>query len=311
MLVRRAGIGRLMLQARSARSIGIPALLSTAISKHRLLPRILDAPPLACSANSLEVRMLLHRKRFLEGMWALYSFAWHCKKPLRIIVHSDGSLDDECAHHLSRVFPGITLVDKKQADEAVNADLQARGLKQCLEWRRRSVFARKVLDFISMSKAECYLIIDSDILTFGYPKALVEDPEDNTKHFHVYSLDNNDDSYALPPDVLEARTGRPALRRLNAGIMKIRRDRLDIADFERCFEETDVLNDPDSKQYYVEQAAYACILGKNGTIALDETKYTVCGDPNSVIIGHYCGGGYWATRFYREGLPYLTEKIRI
>lgn len=256
--------------------------------------------------------MLLHRKRFLEGVWALYSFAWHCGRPLRIFVHSDGSLDDECGRHLSRIFPGIALIDKAHADRFVAADLEARGLNLCLLWRRRSVFGRKALDFLSMSTAACYITMDSDVLTFAYPEALVDGPgEAELKDFHIYSPDNHDNAYSLPREMLELRMGRPVLRRVNAGLMKIQRGGIELADFEDCLRKTNILNDGECNLYYSEQTAYACALARNGAVALDEASYTLCGDPKKIITGHYCGGGYWATRFYREGLPYLSEKMGI
>lgn len=256
--------------------------------------------------------MLLHRKRFLEGIWALYSFAWHCGRPLRIFVHSDGSLDDECGRHLSRIFPGIALIHKEDADRFVTADLEARRLSLCLLWRQRNLHARKALDFLSMSTAACYIMMDSDVLTFAYPEALVNGPDDTElKCSHIYSLDNHDNAYSLPRDMLELRMGRQVLRRVNAGLIKIQRNGIGLADFEDYLKKTNILNDRECSLYYSEQTAYACALARNGAVALDEASYTLCGDPEKIITGHYCGGGYWATRFYREGLPYLSEKIGI
>jgi hypothetical protein len=47
----------------------------------------------------------------------------------------------------------------------------------------------------------------------------------------------------------------------------------------------------------------------DGAAALDADTYSICGDPNTVVTGHYCGGGYWASRLYREGLPVLAERM--
>lgn len=299
-----------MLYARSTYSIGIGPLISSTAAKYSFLPRILPAPPIDCSQGPIEVRMLLHRKKFLEGLWALYSFAWHCPQPLRVIVHSDGSLDDACGRQLSSILPGSTLVHKEQADRQVVPDLQARGLDRCLLWRRRTIFARKVLDFLSMSLAKCYITIDSDVLTFSTPRPLLGDPDsERSRQLHMYSLDNNDHRYSLPEALLAERTGQPVLHRLNAGLVKVWRQRIDLADIENVLRKTNILNDSSANMYYSEQAVYACALATGGAVPLDEKLYTLCGDPKEIVTGHYCGGGYWASRFYREGLPFLCKKI--
>jgi hypothetical protein len=308
-IARRMGLGKLKLRLTTAFSGDIRAKIEAYQKRKMLLPRILNAKPIAAGHGNIELRMLLHKARFLEGAWALYSFLRFACIPIRVVVHSDGSLDTGSADMLRRIFVGCTVLDRATADLQVLERLNKNGLDLCAELRKRLILALKLLDFYCLGEASTYIVLDSDVLTFQHPQELVEAKSLGATTPHIFSQDNNDQSYPLPADVLQGRAKTVVLKRLNSGLLRIERSGLDLHDIEDCLRETNLLTDPQSILRYVEQGVYACCLARHGAVGLHPDRYTICGDPREVVTGHYCGGGYWASRFYREGVPYLVHKF--
>ncbi len=127
---------------------------------------------------------------------------------------------------------------------------------------------------------------------------------------HFYSPDNNDNQYSRSPDVLFRATGVNPAYRLNAGLLRVQRCGLSLDRIDETVHKLGLLSDQ-PLSHYAEQTLYACELPHHGAVRLDPERYTICGDPNSkaTVTGHYCGGGYWGTRFYREGVPRLVEEF--
>src|SRR5882762_9181976 len=94
------GIGRALLKIHSLHALTFRGAVTVARARTRMLPRILRARPIAVGDGPLEVHMLLHHQRILEGIWALYSFVHFARVPCQIYVHSDGSLTATDAAHL-------------------------------------------------------------------------------------------------------------------------------------------------------------------------------------------------------------------
>jgi hypothetical protein len=258
--------------------------------------------------------MLLHRARFLEGVWAVYSFLYCAGQPFRVVIHSDGSLDANCAAILSSLFPGIHIIPREEADRIVTAALKGHGLTNCVEFRRRHILALKLLDPFIMGSSPSYLVLDSDILTFSKPHELLDPgPADaeGASHPHLYSPDCWDGAYALSLEGLRAAGVQPAYR-LNSGILKIQRAGFSLERIEAAIPRLDLLG-RDIALCYAEQTLYACELPFHGLVRLDPERYTICGDPNDgkIVTGHYCGDYYGKTRFYREGIPRLAKELPI
>jgi hypothetical protein len=306
-IARAAGLGRLKLRFNLIRATGLAAGVETIAAKARYLRRILHARPLDVSCGQLELRMLLHKKRFLEGLWSLYSFVYFARTPIKLAVHSDGSLDENCIATLKCLLQGCEVISRQTADEEVSAFLAKQHLRNCLEWRRRNIHSLKAIDLLYYSSGNRYCVLDSDVLTFKHQQDLLNGFND----LHKYSIDCNDHSYCFDRQELERRMGAPILSRLNSGLLLVERSGLSLDSFEETLGRTRLLTDPTARFYYSEQTVYACSLARRGAVGLDADAYTICGDPNTVTTGHYCGFGYWATRFYREGLPVLSRRIGI
>ncbi len=302
-LARRWGLGRALLKAQTFASVGLAAQLKVAAVRRTLLPDILQAPPIAGRDANCEVHMLLHAGKFLEGMWGLYSCLHHAGDALRPVLHSDGSLDADHFALVRRLFPNVRIVERAAADQRVRDKTQGRTFIR--RHRESSIFSLKLVDPLLFAETDRYIMCDSDVLVFRDPQALYSVVDGN----HRYSQDNNDVAYSALPDDLEKAAGHPVVRRLNAGVLSISRSRLSIDEIEAALEAQFKLITSPQSLYFFEQTAYAIALGRNGAFGLPVDEYSICGNPSDVVTGHYCGGGYWGTLYYRGGVPALHESL--
>ncbi len=311
-VARQLGVGRFLLRITALRQTGVRATLTRSIVRKYVLPEIRKAPALGAGTGAMELHMLLNKARLWEGAWALYSFLYYAAQPLRVVVHSDGTLDGGCASILSGLFPGIHIIPRAEADGVVTATLKEQGLNQCIELRRRHILGLKLLDPFIYSCTPSYLMLDSDLLTFSKPSELL-DPSfaiAGDLSPHLYSPDCSD-SMALAPEKLRLAGFQPAYR-LNSGLLKIQRNGLSLARIEETISKLNLLRG-ERVSFYAEQTLYACELPRHGAMRLDPERYTICGNPNerSIVTGHYCGEYYMKTLFYREGIPRLATALGI
>jgi hypothetical protein len=309
-LVRQLGVGPFLLRLQALHQTGARAVINRSLVRSRVLPRILKAPPIPAGEGLLELHMLLQKTRVLEGAWCLYSLLYYAGRPLRVVVHNDGTLDARCGEILGGLFPGIHIIPREEADSVVTAALEKQGFRNCLELRRRHIFGLKLFDPFIFSHTPSYVTLDSDILTFSVPHEILDTGFGavNGTTPHLYSPDCWDYSMALSPEKLHA-TGLKLAYRLNAGLLKIQRAGFSLERVEAAISRLDLLG-RDSVLFYSEQTVYACELPFHGAVRLDPERYTICGDPDDdkIVTGHYCGDYYPKTRFYREGIPRLARE---
>ena len=167
--IRKLGVGRALQQIKSLKRTGLIASFQTLRNKRTLLPLIIGARPIYFDPNGVHVHMLLHKKRFLDGLWAIYSFSYFSKGQVYFTLHNDGSLDNDCIEAVKRLFPNIKVIQREEADHVVEAALLQQRALECMKLRRRLVLGRKIIDFLIMSESNSFVVLDYDLLTYAEP----------------------------------------------------------------------------------------------------------------------------------------------
>jgi hypothetical protein len=273
-----------------------------------MLPRILRARPIPAGDGELEVHMLLHHQRILEGIWALYSFAHFSETACQIFVHSDGSLTVADARRLHQVLPGVQVISRAESDQRVEPRLRELGLTKSLEFRDRLVFALKLFDPFFFGDRSSFILLDSDVLFFGHPTEVLVDLADPDC---LYSPDNGI-RYCLSAETLQALLGKPCIASFNPGVVRTRRTVLDLAFVEDCLKRAEFWGSGTRPHYYAELTLWAMQLTNAGARPLP-ASYAITPplDDPLPVSGHYCGGGYPATWFYSRGLPRLAREFGV
>ncbi|MBW4646746.1 MAG: hypothetical protein KME23_27795 [Goleter apudmare HA4340-LM2] len=307
---RQLGIGKALLRIHQLRYLTIEEALKVSLAKRRYLTNILNAKPIPSGLGAIEVHMLLHHKRIYEGLWALYSFAYFCAQPCRIVVHNDGSLSNFDVKLLNQLFPQCQVIDRKMADSVVENYLRSEGLFKCLRIRQKVVHVLKLFDPCFFSTNNFFISLDSDVLFFSRPQELINGIESVDDIFHFPNLYSQDvcDAYSLKELDLVNLLQKDPIKRLNAGVLRVNRGSIDFKKIEEYLKHPDFYHEDGRADYYTEQTLWAMEFTRLNALPLPNT-YAICPstDEPNLVSGHFCGGGYWASLLYTRGLPRLAE----
>ena len=155
--------------------------------------RVLSTPTYITGHDNLdfEIHVLLGKRHVGMTLWSIKSFLHWAGKAYSVVLHDDGSLTDKNIKILNQHLVNSTVIRRADADVLMKEKLV--GFPNSYKYRFNrlgstpshggaSVFSLKLLDFSLLSNARKMLILDSDVLFFSRPEAIinwVNDPSDN------------------------------------------------------------------------------------------------------------------------------------
>jgi len=311
LIARKLGLGKALLKIDQLISMGIIRSFKVDLAKKKYLKKIINADPIEAGYGDIEVHMLLHSKVVYEGIWSLYSFAYHCQIPCRIVVHDDGTLSDTDIGLLSRIFPNCTIIDRRTADLIVLKYLRDNGYELCIRLRESLIFSLRLFDFVMFANNNQILQFDSDVLFFSCPEILINDLNENgvnNRAPNLYSLDNGNRYCVITESLTRLLDGNYFIERLNPGVLRFNKGDLDFSRIEKYLQDSGFWDENGTADYFAELTILSLEFSRAGAQALSNS-YAICPSKLSegLVSGHYCGGGYWASLYYTLGLPHLAK----
>jgi hypothetical protein len=256
---------------------------------------------------------------------ALKSFCLAAEARFPLVVHDDGTLTRADGRLVAAHLPGARLVPRAEADARVIPALRRAGFTRCARYRAAQVLALKYFD-VQMDAAEGTVVyIDSDVLFFRRPDALLDAlavPDEGWRYRYNADVATGGayDWYAWDPRLLRAATGTAIAPRANTGVVCLRRPAPDWSLAERC------LALPRAHGlHYAEQGLYALEFARGGAEPLPP-DYDVAfrharrgagaewlREAEGGHLGvsqHYCGGALQKTHFFRDFSRHVAPALR-
>ena len=261
---------------------------------------ILDTPPIRTAPSGpVELRVLTWRRDWIGLLWALKSYYHFAEVDYPLYIH-DGGLLPRQFDELARHFPNAHFIRAEEADARFPAELQERGLHRSAGYRMLNVSTRKLFDFFLDSQADTIVTIDSDIVFFRRPEALIVPPEGVTRNRY-----NREECfwYSMTPDELDAAFGVRPLVGLNSGLAVIRRTSINFDEVERYLQHPKMFAD----RWVTEQTLHALCSTTFGVEFLPDL-YRVGGPtgiPPELICKHYPGS--FRPLLFSEGMMHLAK----
>jgi hypothetical protein len=171
-------------------------------------PRITALPPFTDTTDdACEIHVLTSRGDWLNLLWTLHSFFRASGRHYALCIHDDGTLGDAAAERLQAAFPNARLILRRESDRRLDQVLAP--YPRCRELRAANQLALKIFDFAAFLQSDRMMLLDSDILFFAEPTALLaalEDPAHrhntlNQDWRYGYSIDHEQVplDFSLPP----------------------------------------------------------------------------------------------------------------
>ena len=263
-------------------------------------PMILSAPPLDLPENhSCEIHVLTSTDDWLNLIWTLRTFQKTTGRNYSLCIHDDGTLKTPALEKLRTAFPRARIISRAESD-ARAAQLLA-PFPRCQNLRATNTLSLKVFDFDTCLVADRMILLDSDILFFGKPAALVAALDD--PHFTKNTL-NKDwrDGYTI-----DLAATRPLLNfdcppLINSGLGIVQKSSLRLDWIEQFLALPGILSHP----HQIEQTLIALCSAKFGFQMLP-AEYDVHPGPRNprAPSRHYAGP--MRPLMYSEGIRELSK----
>jgi hypothetical protein len=198
---------------------------------------------------------------------------------------------------LQAAFPNARLISRRESDQR-QGDLLAR-YPRCREFRATNPLALKVLDFVAFLRADRMMLLDSDILFFESPTALLsvmEWPGTNR------NMLNRDWRYGYSIDIKEVSLDFDVSPGINSGLGLIHGESIRYDWIEDFLALPGILSHP----HRIEQTLFALCSSRFGFEMLPAEYDVHCGPMKSgVPCRHYTGP--IRHLMYGEGIRQLTR----
>jgi hypothetical protein len=272
---------------------------------YKTLPRIEEWtwPFWSETPSKVPVHLLTGANDWRLAAWMLASWFQFSEHAWPVVIHDDGTLPPEAVDTLCKLIATVRIITRAEADAALDKHLRAYPF--CQDYRRMHPLALKIFDIPFYTETERFLMLDSDVLFFKYPREIIEWATGDTDDCWF----NEDVQEGSLISAGEARTdlGVKIWPRVNSGIGLVYKPVLDLDFIDRVLAETSILR---GHIWRVEQTLYMLCAARHGKGGLLPKSYEVSLGKNAseeAIARHYVGAV--RDRFFGEGLKRLREQL--
>ncbi len=213
--------GALYLRIRQKYGDGLRAAYYRDVVRHRILAMPAIAP---ADDDGCEIHVLTSSRDWLNLLWVLKSFYRYSGRAYRLCIHDDGSLDDSTLDILAEHCTHARIVARSDADSRLAPLLKPYPRAQ--SFRNTNPLALKVFDFAAFLTGERMLLLDSDVLFFSRPQALIDRIEDPRYELNTLNRDWRY-GYSISMDTAREGLSFDFVENINSGLGLIHRRTMD------------------------------------------------------------------------------------
>lgn len=254
-------------------------------------------------AEEIPVHVLTGSDDWLLACWMLASWFQFTGRNWRIFIHDDGRLPPEASQAFVQMISGVRGISAVESDSVVLDALA--GHEACRDYRLAHPLSRKIFDVPILTRSDRFIILDSDLLFFRKPEAILRWCADGAGTCW-FNKDVNE-SIAISRSQIRDKLGIDVWHRVNSGLCLIDRPAIDLDLCERILRETNIR---DKHVWLIEQTLFAICASARGRGGLLPPEYEVSlgksASPDAVMR-HYVGRV--RQRFYGDGIPRVKKAL--
>ena len=240
------------------------------------------APP---PATAPRIAFLTGTKFWYQTAFCAASLLRVTDRPLAFEFMDDGTFDVAFTTEAQRLFPGCLITTAADVETRLDAVLPTTRFPALRSQRVVYLHLRKLTDGHA-GRTGPRLVLDSDMLFFRCPTALLSWFDDPAKPIHMLDVQ---DAYGYPPATLAELAGTALPPLVNVGILGLRSDLIDWPKLEYACA---TLLSRHGTSYYLEQALSALLIAGQPTLRLPVGDYRLLPDENecrapSAALHHY------------------------
>lgn len=237
---------------------------------------------------NFELHTICSKKDIWMLVWMLRSFLVLSKlKPL-IVIHDDGSLDEESVKSINDIFSNNVKV--LFINETTKSVLATPSLPDIVRQARQGghFFLNRLIDIYVLSKAKRLLILDTDILFYKPPVEVIDFIEGRSDYDALTQRQINDAIiFDLAMDDYfneKYKTEEKKVALMNGGFLLFNGEKLNMNQLVEYLTHTKRSFD----DYFIEMAGWACVLAQLNFSFLLPEVYAIKGFLNDkMVMKHY------------------------
>lgn len=226
-------------------------------------------PVSASYADGLPVYFLTGKKYIHQTLFCIYSLIKVSKEHYHFILVDDGSFTDQLCQLIAAKVPGATIISGGQINSNLTKYLPTDRYPVLHHKRRVYPHIKKLLDIHTAGISDWKLVLDSDMLFWKEPTAMINWLKNPDRPIHMVDIE---DSYGYSPVLMTELCKAEVPKLINVGAIGLNSTALNWDDIEFWVK---TLEEKEGTSYYLEQALSAMLIGQTPSVVLDKHDYKV------------------------------------
>ena len=229
------------------------------------------------SVNTSHLYFLTGKKYWYQTAFCLKSLLLTTQNEVSSTIVDDGTMDEFWVNKIKHHCPNIGIERHLNVEERLNKDLPESRYPFLRKKRLVYPHLKKLTD-IHVGKTGYKMVLDSDMLFYREPNAVLEWLKKPTKPFHLVDVVS---SYGYSQSLMESLCGKPIPERINVGLIGLNSAAIDWEKVEYWGKN---LEAKEGTSYFLEQALTAMIIGDSEAVVGPADQYIVM--PNKEEVFH-------------------------
>ena len=245
-------------------------------SEKDMILAIRTLKPISSEPGGFPIYFLTGKKYIHQTIFCILSLSKVTKLPLNFVLVDDGSFDSELTQFVNENLPKSTIVSKSIIDANLNRVLPKNLFPYLHHKREVYPHIKKLTDIHTISDHKHKLVLDSDMLFWSEPTAIIE----WLKHpSGVLSMQDKIECYGYSKELMSSLCGTRVPDLVNVGVIGLTSSTINWSKIEEWCK---VLESKEGETYFLEQALTAMIIAEAKHHVLNPQDYIVL--PNDELI---------------------------
>lgn len=264
-----------------------------------------DMPKYRCfPKDDFELHILSQKQDIWGAIWTAVSFIYFSGLCPNIIIHSDGSIDNETAKLVESKFNNLRVLLKKEADAIISKMDIPEIIKKIRNNKNKLII--KLIDVFLLSSSDKVMLLDGDILFFSRPDEIIDFIEEKSDYDALISQAKStyplslDDNYIKKYNLFER-----GANKMNSGIFIYKKDKISLEKLVEYFHHT-----LEPEGYFIEMAGWSALISQTNFSFLPQDRYIIKGPvSDNVVAKHFTSPR--RHELFAYGIDLVRKKIKI
>jgi len=224
--------------------------------------------PVTAVADRPAIYFLTGKNHLYQTIFCIQSLSKATEIKFSIFLVDDGSFDDHLIQTIHRLLPGSIIITQAIIEKNLN-DILPQYLFGALHHKRKVYPHIKKLTDIHTLPGTWKLVLDSDMLFWAQPKAIIDWFENPDKPIYMQDCQN---SYGYSKQIMEKICGAKIPDLINVGVIGLNSASINWVKLNAWVQ---ALERQEGASYYLEQALTAMLIGESEALVLPAHEYIV------------------------------------